>query len=54
MEQAILVFLAGLVVGWLTKVPFMLRWYKQWKKERDNHQAFCNRVLEKFNNEPKV
>ena len=33
MYDYMLWFIAGVLVGWLTKIPFFLKWYREWEDE---------------------
>lgn len=39
-------FLAGVLFGWGTKVPFLLKWYREFEAERREMYLISKRILE--------
>ena len=52
MEQKHWFFLIGVIIGWVTKFPFLLKWYKELKKTKDYKEMKMHNkyqeVVEKF------
>lgn len=46
MSDCIWYLIAGVAVGWLTKIPFFLRYYKIWERENLEIWQVQKRVLE--------
>lgn len=38
----------GVLLGWLTKVPWMLKFYQEQQEEWQHHKDFCNKVTNYF------
>lgn len=32
--MTITIFLLGIIIGWITKIPFLLKWYNNFKKNK--------------------
>jgi hypothetical protein len=44
----IALFALGVFVGWLTKVPWLRKWYREIQEEMAAHKAFCDRVIKRI------
>jgi len=49
-----LFFAAGILIGWLTKIPFFLKWYKEWETERLELWESQKRILELIKQKGKI
>jgi len=43
----LLIFLFGVLIGWLTKVPWLRKWYKEFEAERVTNERFRKRLFER-------
>lgn len=39
-------FIAGVVIGWITKIPIFLYLYREWQREMLDYYEIHKRVLE--------
>ncbi len=48
MEQKYVYLLIGVVIGWITKLPFLIKWYKELRETQDyknrRSQAFLDEI----------
>lgn len=46
MYDYMLWFIAGVLIGWLTKIPFLLKFYREWEDEYLNFLQTQKRFIE--------
>lgn len=40
--------LLGVLIGWLTKIPFLLKWYKEMKEREIHASSLYDRALDLY------
>lgn len=40
-----IIFIGGILVGWLTKLPFALKWYKELKQYKTKKIELYNKII---------
>lgn len=45
-DYYLLIFVAGVLIGWLTKIPFFLKWYDEWQIEKLEIYQTQKRIIE--------
>jgi len=38
-------FLVGVLVGWITKVPFLIKWYRELREDKIDRQRMYDRIV---------
>lgn len=46
MDNWLMYFVAGIIVGWITKIPIFLHLYRTWEKEMLEEYNIHKRILE--------
>lgn len=46
MDNWLIYFVAGIIVGWITKIPVFLHMYRTWEKEMLEEYKIHKRILE--------
>lgn len=48
MEERYVYLIIGVIIGWITKLPFLIKWYKELKETKDyknrRSQAFLDEI----------
>jgi len=44
-----LIFLLGVLVGWITKFPLILKWYRELKETRAYEEMMFKKRIEEYN-----
>lgn len=48
MEEKYVYLIIGVIIGWITKLPFLIKWYKELKETKDyknrRSQAFLDEI----------
>jgi hypothetical protein len=53
METKYYFLLIGIAIGWITKVPFLIKWYKELKRYKEGKVKLYNRLINEVNKLPK-
>lgn len=53
METKYYFLLAGIAIGWITKVPFLRRWYQDLQRYKKKKVELYNRLINEVNKLPK-
>jgi hypothetical protein len=49
MEQGWILLISGIMIGWLTKVPFLIRYYRKARMNRDKMQELYENIIKHLN-----
>jgi len=53
METKYCFLLIGIAIGWITKVPFLIKWYNELKRYKEGKVRLYNRLINEVNKLPK-
>lgn len=43
-----LYILIGFIIGWLTKIPFLIKWYRELQETKDYKLMMLNKKMEEY------
>ena len=53
MESRYYFLIIGIAIGWITKVPFLIGWYKDLKRYKEGKIKLYNKLINEINKLPK-
>ena len=53
METKYYFLIIGILIGWITKVPFLIKWYNEFKQYREGKIKLYNQLINSINKLPK-